>query len=43
MQLAVELPVHDWIGIAPPLVTTEQEADEIIAIIEKSIPECGRL
>ncbi|MCC6944054.1 MAG: aspartate aminotransferase family protein [Thermomicrobiales bacterium] len=32
-------PAHDWIGVAPPLVTTEQEADEIIAIIEKSIPE----
>jgi beta-alanine--pyruvate transaminase len=32
-------PAHDWIGVAPPLVTTEQEADEIVGIIEKSIPE----
>ena len=32
-------PAHDWIGVAPPLVTTKSEADEIIAIIEKSIPE----
>ena len=32
-------PAHDWIGVAPPLVTTEQEADEIIAIIERSVAE----
>jgi hypothetical protein len=32
-------PAHDWIGVAPLLVTTEQESDEIVAIIEKSIPE----
>jgi adenosylmethionine-8-amino-7-oxononanoate aminotransferase len=32
-------PAHDWIGVAPPLVTTEQEADEIVGIIEKSVAE----
>ncbi len=32
-------PAHDWIGIAPPLVTTEAEADEIVGIVEQSVAE----
>ncbi len=32
-------PAHDWIGVAPPLNTTEQEADEILSIIDKSIAD----
>ena len=32
-------PAHDWIGIAPPLVTTTEEADEIVEIVAKSLGE----
>jgi adenosylmethionine-8-amino-7-oxononanoate aminotransferase len=32
-------PAHDWIGIAPPLVTTTEEADEIVDIVARSIAE----
>ena len=32
-------PGHDWIGVAPPLVTTKEEVDEIINIIAKSVAE----
>lgn len=30
-------PAHDWIGIAPPLVTTTEEADEIVEIVGRSL------
>jgi adenosylmethionine-8-amino-7-oxononanoate aminotransferase len=30
-------PAGDWVGIAPPLCTTTDEADEIVAILESSI------
>ncbi len=32
-------PAPDWIGIAPPLVTTTEEADEIVDIVAKSLAE----
>jgi adenosylmethionine-8-amino-7-oxononanoate aminotransferase len=32
-------PAPDWIGIAPPLVTTTEEADEIVEIVAKSLGE----
>ncbi len=32
-------PGSDWIGIAPPLVTTSAEASEIVEIIERSVAE----
>jgi adenosylmethionine-8-amino-7-oxononanoate aminotransferase len=30
-------PGHDWVGVAPPLSTTKDEADEIVVIIERSV------
>ncbi len=35
-------PGHDWIGVAPPLVTTREEVDEIIAIVERSTAEVSQ-
>lgn len=32
-------PAHDWVGVAPPLVTTKEEADEIVGIIGQSVRE----
>jgi adenosylmethionine-8-amino-7-oxononanoate aminotransferase len=32
-------PGADWVGVAPPLVTTREEADEIAAILEAAIAE----
>lgn len=32
-------PGHDWVGIAPPLVTTSAEAAEIVGIIEQSVAQ----
>ncbi|MCC6805768.1 MAG: aminotransferase class III-fold pyridoxal phosphate-dependent enzyme, partial [Anaerolineae bacterium] len=32
-------PGADWVGIAPPLVTTSEEGSEIVGIIEKSIAQ----
>ena len=30
-------PGADWVGVAPPLCTTREEADEIAAILEAAI------
>jgi adenosylmethionine-8-amino-7-oxononanoate aminotransferase len=30
-------PGADWVGVAPPLCTTSEEADEIVAILEAAI------
>jgi adenosylmethionine-8-amino-7-oxononanoate aminotransferase len=30
-------PGSDWVGVAPPLCTTPEEVDEIVAILEASI------
>ena len=30
-------PGADWVGVAPPLSTTKDEADEIVTILEASI------
>ena len=32
-------PGHDWDGVAPPLCTTMDEADEIAGIIEDAVGE----
>ena len=32
-------PGADWVGVAPPLCTTREEADEIAAILEAAIAE----
>jgi adenosylmethionine-8-amino-7-oxononanoate aminotransferase len=32
-------PGGDWIGLAPPLCTTRDEADEIVAILEAAVGE----
>jgi adenosylmethionine-8-amino-7-oxononanoate aminotransferase len=32
-------PAVDWVGIAPPLCTTPEEADEIVAILEGAVDE----
>jgi adenosylmethionine-8-amino-7-oxononanoate aminotransferase len=32
-------PAADWVGIAPPLITTPEEVDEIAAILEEAIGE----
>jgi adenosylmethionine-8-amino-7-oxononanoate aminotransferase len=32
-------PGADWVGVAPPLCTTKEEADEIAAILEEAIDE----
>ena len=32
-------PGGDWVGVAPPLCTTREEADEIAAILEAAIAE----
>lgn len=32
-------PGHDWVGIAPPLSTTRDEANEIAAILEEAIED----
>jgi adenosylmethionine-8-amino-7-oxononanoate aminotransferase len=32
-------PAGDWVGVAPPLCTTREEADEITAILEAAIGE----
>ncbi len=32
-------PGGDWVGIAPPLCTTREEADEIVAILEAAVGE----
>jgi adenosylmethionine-8-amino-7-oxononanoate aminotransferase len=30
-------PGADWVGVAPPLCTTKDEADEIVTILEKAV------
>jgi adenosylmethionine-8-amino-7-oxononanoate aminotransferase len=32
-------PGADWVGIAPPLCTTKEEADEIVSILETAVSE----
>ena len=35
-------PGGDWVGVAPPLCTTREEADEIVSILEAAIDEVVR-
>ena len=35
-------PAADWVGIAPPLCTTPEEVDEIVAILEGAVDEVVR-
>jgi L-2,4-diaminobutyrate transaminase len=30
-------PGADWVGVAPPLCTTREEADEIVSILEAAV------
>jgi adenosylmethionine-8-amino-7-oxononanoate aminotransferase len=32
-------PGADWVGVAPPLCTTQEEADEIVTILERAISD----
>ena len=32
-------PGADWVGVAPPLCTTHEEADEIVTILERAISD----
>jgi adenosylmethionine-8-amino-7-oxononanoate aminotransferase len=32
-------PGADWVGVAPPLCTTQEEADEIITILESAVSD----
>ena len=32
-------PGADWVGVAPPLCTTREEADEIVTILETAVSD----
>jgi adenosylmethionine-8-amino-7-oxononanoate aminotransferase len=32
-------PGADWVGVAPPLCTTPEEADEIVTILERAVSD----